>query len=166
MRREEEPSWYDTAQICANGHVTNAATVDRPQHSQKFCGQCGAGTRTDCPRCGKPIRGEFHVPGVIAIGFTFTASPFCVECGAPYPWTQASLDAARELSAELHGLTEAERAELAKTLPDLVANTPRTAVAATRFKRLMLKAGVKAGAPFEKILVNVVAEAAKKILWP
>jgi hypothetical protein len=55
---------------------------------------------------------------------------------------------------------------LAKSLPDLVANTPRTAVAATRFKRLMLKAGAEAGSAFEKILVNVVAEAAKKILWP
>ena len=157
---------YDTAQICGNGHVTNVATVERPQHNQKFCGQCGAATRADCPRCNTPIRGEYHVSGVVVLSRMFTAPPFCVNCGTPYPWTQASLDAARELAAELHNLSEPERAELAKSLPELVANTPRTIVAATRFKRLMLKAGADAGSAFEKILVNVVAEAAKKILWP
>ena len=99
-------------------------------------------------------------------GDSFTAPPFCVNCGAPYPWTQASLDAARELAGELHNLSESERTELAKSLPDLVANTPRTVVVATRFKRLISKAGAEAGAAFEKILVNVVAEAAKKFIWP
>src|SRR4029453_13734468 len=42
-----------------------------------------------------------------------------------------------------------------KTLQTVVPTTPGTAVAATRFKRLMLKAGAEAGSAFEKILVNV-----------
>lgn len=159
--------WYDAAQVCANGHVTNAASVDRPQHNLKFCEKCGAETRTDCPRCQTPIRGDYHSEGVLVIGGAEPTAPaFCAGCGAPYPWTQAGLDAARELAAELRTLSEAERSELAKSLPDLIANTPRTVVAATRLKRLLGKAGAEAGAAFEKILVNVVSEAAKKILWP
>jgi hypothetical protein len=165
--RDESGNWYDTGQICVNGHVANWAIKRYPERNQKHCSVCGAQTVTECASCRQPIRGEYHVEGLTRLGGWKAPTPaFCLGCGAPYPWTRASLDAARELAAELHNLSEADRAELAKSLPDLVANTPRTIVAATRFKRLISKAGAEAGSAFEKILVNVVAEAAKKLIWP
>ena len=76
---------------------------------------------------------------------------FCFKCGKPHPWTKASLEAALELAAEVISFTPGERAEFAKSLPDLVADSPKTTVAATRFKRLMIKAGTGAAAGFRKL---------------
>jgi hypothetical protein len=67
---------------------------------------------------------------------------------------------------ELLSLEPDERVAMIKSLPDLVTESARTVVAATRFKRLMNKAGAEMGAAFRKILVGVVTEGAKKILWP
>jgi hypothetical protein len=39
-------------------------------------------------------------------------------------------------------------------------------LAATRFKKLVGKAGAGAAGGFKDILVSVVVEAAKKIIWP
>jgi hypothetical protein len=95
-----------------------------------------------------------------------SAPPFCVDCGVPFPWTKARLDAARELAMELDALTSEERNSLAKSLDDLVRDTPRTAVAAIRFKKIAAKAGTTAAGGFKDILVSVITEAAKKIIWP
>ena len=163
---------FDTAQICLNGHIINPATEAAPHDSQDFCSACGATTIVRCTDCDAAIRGarlaialdrRWHPTGGLA---RQSAPPkFCTTCGKPYPWTRATLDAARELAAELHDLSESERADLVKSLPDLIADTPKTTVAATRFKRLMVKAGADAGAAFRKILVDVVTEGAKRTIW-
>ena len=100
------------------------------------------------------------------MGWEFPAPSFCHGCGTAYPWTQARLMAARELAFELVALEPDEREALAKSLDDLVRDTPRTALAATRFKRLAAKAGSTAASGFKDILVSVVTETAKKIIWP
>jgi hypothetical protein len=161
--RDDEP-WYDVAQICTNGHVTNSATNQRPQHSQKYCEQCGEGTITKCPGCQAEIRGEYH--SSVVSDAAFPAPPFCIQCGHPFPWTKGRLDAARELAMELDGLLPEEREQLASSLDDLVRDTPRTPVAATRFKKLVSKAGAGAAGAFKDILVSVAVEAAKKTIWP
>jgi hypothetical protein len=74
--------------------------------------------------------------------------------------------AARELAFELSALEPDERDVLAKSLDDLVRDTPRTALAATRFKKLAAKAGSSAASGLKDILVSVVTETAKKIIWP
>jgi hypothetical protein len=162
-KETREPS-YDVAEVCTNGHVTNAAMKARPHCHQAHCEQCGASTITRCQRCLVDIRGEFH--GDVVSVDAFPAPPFCVHCGDPFPWTQGKLDAARELAMELEGLTPDEQGQLARSLDDLVRDTPRTALAATRFKRLVGKAGAGAAGGFKDILVSVVVEAAKKIIWP
>jgi hypothetical protein len=96
--------WYDTAQVCESGHVTNEATKERPAHSQKFCDKCGARTLTQCPGCKGDIRGEYHSE-VVVIGPTIPAPSFCHGCGTAYPWMQSRLMAARELAMELTVLT-------------------------------------------------------------
>jgi len=82
-----------------------------------------------------------------------------------YPWTEAKLSAAQELADELD-LTEQEKEMLKQSLPELVKDTPRTQVAANRFKRLATKGGELALGMFRDILVDVMSETAKKLIFP
>lgn len=157
-------SYYDTAQICLNGHVINTMAREYPQSNQKHCSKCGAQSMTGCPSCGSTIRGYYHVPGVFG-GSRYIRPGYCHDCGRPYPWTIASLEAARELADELDGLSSEERKQLKDSFPDLVKSTPKTALAETRFKKLMKKAGIEAYGGMKSILIDVVSEAVKKSLF-
>jgi hypothetical protein len=157
-------SYYDTAQICLNGHVINTMAASSPQSNQKYCAECGAQTITVCPECNSPLRGYYHVPGVIGF-FDYNKPSYCHNCGKPYPWTIASLEAARELADELEKLSAEERQQLKDSFPDLVKNTPKTVVAETRFKKLMKKAGAEAYDGMKSILIDVVSEAVKKSVF-
>src|SRR5690606_24440218 len=117
-------SFYDTAQICLNGHVINTMAASSPQSNQKHCAECGAQTITVCPDCNSPIRGYYHVPGVFGF-FDFNRPGYCHNCGKPYPWTVASLEAARDLADELETLNAEERQQLKDSFPDLVRSTPK-----------------------------------------
>jgi hypothetical protein len=157
-------SYYDTAQICSNGHVINSLAASSPQSNQKHCAKCGESTIMACPSCNTAIRGYYHVPGVIGL-FSFHKPSYCYNCGQAFPWTASSLEAARELADELEGLNPEEREQLKSSFADLVKNTPRTVVAETRFKKLMKKAGLEAYDGMKTILVDVVSEAVKKSVF-
>ena len=161
-------NWYDTAQICTNGHVINSCSVLTPEHNRKFCNKCGAPTITNCQNCNSPIRGYYHLQrGLFPANPTFLTLPsFCPDCGKPYPWTEAKLKAARELSDELDNLSPEERDLLKKSLDDIVRDTPQTTVAVNRFKRIVTKAGKPAADAFRDILIDVLSEAVKKSIWP
>ena len=103
------------------------------------------------------------------VTFNYTDLPlpiFCPDCGRPYPWTEAKLKAAQELSDELDNLSPEERSLLKKSLDDIVRDTPQAPVAVTRFKRLVTKAGKPAADAFRDILVDILSEAIKKSIWP
>jgi hypothetical protein len=157
-------SHYDTAQICTNGHVVNSMARDYPETNAPFCDECGSPTLMACPSCQTPIRGHYHVPGVLG-GYEYSAPGFCHNCGAPYPWTAASLQAAKDLTDELEGLSAEDRSELKRSLDDLVKKTPQTAVAETRFKRIMKKAGKEGVDAMRSILTDVLSETIKKTLF-
>ena len=89
---------------------------------------------------------------------------FSPDCGKPFPWTERRLEAARELAHEAEHLSGEEKQQLADSLDDLTRDTPRTQVAASRFKRLAAKAGVETGNALRAVLVDVMSEAAKKAL--
>jgi hypothetical protein len=96
-----------------------------------------------------------------------TAIPaHCSECGMAFPWTSARLAAAKELAGEVEGLSDDERETLKNSLDDLTTDTPKTEVAASRVKRLIAKSGKVAADTFNKILVTVATEYAKKIIFP
>ena len=160
---EEEPSWYDVAQICMNWHVANSATQRYPDQNKNFCDKCGDPTITACPACNRPVRGKYHAPGVIVIGDD-PAPAHCIECGKPYPWTERRLAAAKKLAQEMEGLTVEQRGLLARSLDDLVRDTPQTPVAATRFKQPMAKVGSAAAKGLRDIVVDIASETAKKTL--
>ena len=175
--------WYDTAQICINGHTVNLMSVSRPEHNRKFCDRCGAPTITKCQNCNVSINGfyhegtadEFDIEGMIEeivnpppnITHDYTTvQSFCHDCGKPYPWTEAILKAAKELSEELDNLSPEERNLLKKSIDDIVRETPQTTVAVSRFKRLVAKAEPVAVDMYREILLPLLNESVKKQIWP
>jgi len=161
-------NWYDTAQICMNGHPINCMSVSSPEHNREFCRKCGAKTITNCENCSALIKGFYHDPWAIRPGnlSQFTPRSFCDNCGKPYPWTEAALKAAQELSDELENLNPEERNLLKKSLDDIVRETPQATVAVSRFKRLVAKAGPVAADMYREILLPLLSETAKKLIWP
>jgi len=157
-------SWYDTAQICLNGHSINSMAVSSPERNQNFCDKCGAKTITDCPHCKHCIRGKYHISGAFHFS-EFHPPKFCHHCGQPYPWTESTIEAAKEYADELEKLTPEEREKLKKSIGDLVQDTPKTELAASRFKQLVTKAGGSTADIFQKVLVNIISETAKKLIW-
>ncbi|WP_297893030.1 DUF2321 domain-containing protein [uncultured Desulfovibrio sp.] len=157
-------SYYDVAQICANGHVVNNSADSVPQSNQNYCTECGAATIMACPSCDTAIRGQYYVPGIVG-GWHYCRPAYCYNCGQPYPWTTSSLDAANELADELESLTLEEREQLKNSFPDLLRNTPKSAVAEIRFKKIIKKVGSDAYDGLKTILVDVVSETVKKSLF-
>jgi len=151
---------YDTAQICPNGHVITADIGRfKGSHMEKFCSRCGAETLTHC-QCGQAIRGRWWVSQTPP----YTRPAFCNACGRPFPWTETAIATAKEYAAavQLH----ADQQEFADLIENLVRDNPRTIISATRFKQLLDGAGSAASEGFQKILVDVVTESVKKMIWP
>jgi hypothetical protein len=159
-----QDDWYDVAQICLNGHITNSSTKLRPQHNKKFCDSCGASTIMNCPNCDSEIQGAYHMQMVV--GTFFSLPSYCQNCGKPYPWTEKRLSAAYELAQELDVLSDEDKKILSQSIDDLIKETPKTVVASVRFKKIMAKAGKSAADGFKNILVDIFSEAVRKSLWP
>jgi hypothetical protein len=68
------------------------------------------------------------------------------------------------MAEEATELSEADRRELAASIDDLVRDTPRTGLAAQRFKRLASKLAKGTWEPMRAVIVSVATEAAKKSL--
>lgn len=156
---------YQPAWICRNGHTVNAFTVTSPESSADHCAKCGAAAVKACENCGAIIKGNHDIPGV-AVFVRYQPPTFCDGCGRPYPWTEAELQAGRDLADELDELTPEEREKLKGSLEDLIGDTPRTPVAVTSFKKLTGKVGAEAGAALKKIATDIASETAKKMLFP
>lgn len=59
----------------------------------------------------------------------------------PFPWTQTALQAAKEYTDELDGLSQEDKTTLKESFTDLTVDTPRTPLAVGRFKRILAAAG-------------------------
>ncbi len=101
----------------------------------------------------------------IRAGKPYRPPAYCYACGTAFPWTAAKLRAAKELADELDDLSEADRNKLKRSLDDLVAGGPKTEVAVLRFKKLMSTVSKEGVAAMRSIVVDVVSEAAKKMLF-
>jgi hypothetical protein len=162
MARDHRGNGYDTAQVCPNGHVATSHFHDHPGERQDFCQRCGEKTLHACPKCDTEIRGQMFD----TYGFFDSPPAFCIGCGAPFPWTQTHLETARTLIEEAEHLAPEDRTKLQAALPDLIADTPKTPLAIERFKRLSLKAGAGVGGALRDVLVDVVSESVRKVIWP
>jgi len=154
---------YEVAQICLNGHVINARAGMWPHHNKDFCDKCGAATITRCPNCDTEIQGQYIVGSWSS---DYAAAAFCPYCGKPYPWIEAKIQSAHELAVELENISDEEKKTLAMSIDEITKDTPKTTLAATRLKKILLKAGKPIADAFRDILVDVASETAKKVLWP
>ena len=159
--------YYNTALVCLNGHVINCYADTQQERNAPFCHRCGQPTICECPGCKARIRGEHHTPGVVVFStHPFSAAGYCYACGAPYPWTEAKLQAAREMIDEVEELTSEQRETFKRDLGDIAVNTPRTELAASRIKtRLAALPGV-IGNGLRVLVVDIASETAKKLLAP
>ncbi len=153
---------YDVAQICLNGHVINATSRESPEDNSPFCGQCGSPTITQCPSCKTDIRG--YLWGSMSLHFQ--PASYCLSCGKPYPWTETKIKAAHELAQELEDLSPEDKETLSKSIDDILSDSSRTEVGVTRFKRIMGKVGKEGTSALKSVLVDIISETAKKLLWP
>jgi hypothetical protein len=146
------------AQYCRNGHLTNHDPIAHPEDNRKFCSKCGEPTLLYCPNCQDPIED---------LGYMLPQAPrFCKNCGQPFPWTERKLNAAQDLIQGQEQLSESERAIVINNLGELVKDSPFTTVAATKVKTFLSKAGPAVTGMFRDVLVDVMSETAKKILFP
>ena len=156
---------YDVAQICLNGHVINSSVNEYPQFNKKFCDKCGAATITNCINCNSEIQGEYCAEGFIGISH-YTAPAFCPNCGKPYPWIEARTQSAHDLAQELENISDDDKEILTQSINEIVKDSPKTTLAATRFKKILSKTSKPIVDAFRDILIDIVSETAKKLLWP
>jgi hypothetical protein len=154
------------AQICVNGHVITDLAL-RADDLQPFCAQCGKETFVKCAECGETIRGSMPAEeGSEPRAREYVRPSYCPACGDAYPWTRAQLDAARDLAAELEGLTARDREILAESLDELMADTPRASLAATRFATLVAKARGPGVQPLRQLASDFASASARPHLQP
>ncbi|MFC1912602.1 DUF2321 domain-containing protein [Chloroflexota bacterium] len=156
--------FYEVAQICVNGHVITDSLNSNPEVGRDFCEDCGSPTIMECEYCESSIRGYHHIEGVIGFFPDFKRPSFCPDCGKPYPWTESKIIAAHELAEEMENLSSEDRELLSKSIDDLIVDSPRTELAATRFKKLLLKIGEPAAIALRNLVIDIASETAKKLV--
>lgn len=151
---------YDKAQICLNGHVISSSSTN----VEKYCSICGSETIDKCPNCDIPIRGNENIPGVIVV-YKYNVPSYCYNCGNPFPWTKSKLEALQELIDFDDQLSSDEKLFMHDNVKSLTVDVPRTKVVATKFSIFLKKAGVATSSAIRDILVDIVSESAKKIIF-
>ena len=125
---------YDVAQICLNGHIINSSARMDQIHNKNFCPRCGSKTITNCLNCKFPIDGDFYVrisnwatskSSLTTRGY-FVLPLFCPKCGVPFPWTEKKIEVSKNIIFEITSLTQEEKELFAKSIDDIVRDTPET----------------------------------------
>ncbi len=167
-------AYHDTAQICLKGHIVNAESDSKPEFNEKFCSKCGVLVISACQNCGTTIIGTYRSPDIFhtdrfpdLVSVSIDKPPFfCRECGEPYPWTVEKLKAAQDVVNEDPNLTDAQKVTLNESVNDLVHETPRTPIAAKRYKTLVGKAAKETAKVLRELLVDIASEILKKTMSP
>ena len=122
---------FQNACICKAGHICNDCTQLMPELNYKFCNICGEETVTHCSACNTAIQGalvrydELFQQWSVERNLNFEPA-YCPECGTPFPWTQERLHAAQGIIDMLDELSDEQKEELKKIIPDLTVERPRT----------------------------------------
>jgi hypothetical protein len=89
---------------------------------------------------------------------------FCGSCGQPFPWTTRKIEALTEIVDLLDNLSDEEREKLKASIPDIIAETPKTEPAVLRFKKAAIKVGETGGNLLLKVLESVATDLAKRLM--
>lgn len=145
--------------ICEKGHVIESLS---DSCADKYCTVCGARVISKCPNCGAILRGKSRD----AYGYleAYTAPAYCKDCGKPYPWTKIAIEATVLMLKEETGLADDERQKLIDVLPDVIAETPRTPLAATRIRKAISSAGRFVAEGIRQFVIDCGCEFLKKQL--
>jgi len=146
---------YDVGLACMNGHGGNSMVSSLPEFNAKFCQECGQPTIDHCSECSAAIRAHCHIEGMLNFA-EWEVPSHCYECGRAYPGTQRRSDALAEAIDELDELDTEERERLKRSIPDILAEAPKSETAALRFKKAVGKVGSAGG----KVLTNVLSKLA------
>lgn len=135
--------------------IQAAINSDRTERTaQAFCTTCGARNMSACEACHTPIDHQF--PG--------QTHNYCAGCGKPFPWTETILNSAKEYADELEELSNEEKSTLKSTFDDLTKDSPRTEIAASRFKRILRKVAPDAAEAIRKTIVEIASSTAVKLI--
>lgn len=154
---------YFVGLACLNGHAVNSAADRSPELNAKHCSACGEPTIRACSNCSAAIRGYYFVADVIGWS-EWDVPSHCHECGAPYPWTQRRSEALAAAIDELDELPSDERDRLKKSIPDILAETPKSETAVLRFKKAIAHVGTASGKVLSGVIQRVAADAVKGML--
>lgn len=165
MRRENDATIY-TQEVCLNGHqITAYSKSNQDPNPANFCEDCGVKVICTCQSCQCPIDGKISYPGVIS-NKKVPVPSFCKYCGNPYPWTESIIEGTKELLDLDSTISSEDKESIENSVPDLLVDTPKTKVAATKFKMLTASATSIVKDGLRELLVDVVSETAKKIMFP
>lgn len=145
------------AQICIKGHLINEDSDWDPSSNRNFCPKCGSATVLSCSGCKAKIISADSNPYR-----QFAIPSFCYNCGAPFEWTKSAIQAANQFADELGELSLEERDNLKATVSDLIVDSARTPLAASRAQKILAKIGGPAAQAFTQILISVLTGEAKK----
>lgn len=149
---------YFPAFICRHGHKISSTT----NHcSDKYCSKCGAPVIAKCPHCDNVIRGSYD--NRLGICSEYEVPAYCRNCGKPYPWTSTAIEATMCMLEESElGFDEQEK--LKAILPDVLSETPKTQLAAIRFKKAISGAGSFVAEGLRQFAISFGCEVFKKYL--
>jgi predicted RNA-binding Zn-ribbon protein involved in translation (DUF1610 family) len=82
--RNRRGDYYDTQQVCENGHQITDRYNDYPQRRKDYCPECGAKTIHKCLNSNTEIKGYHVIPG--AVGGGSSVQDYCDKCGKQFPW--------------------------------------------------------------------------------
>lgn len=155
---------YKRGAVCERGHPVRA-DVTPHDPADPFCQRCGAPTVTACGHCSEALRGRyFSTDRMTLVGNGYSIPKHCFNCGKAFPWTQRALDEIAELARDEGGIDEDDTARLIEAVESLSSDGQPDAVAASRFKKIVAKAGGPTGKAIEQIAVQVISAAAKATL--
>lgn len=148
---------YYPAFICEKGDI-----IETSQWfcDSKYCEKCNAPVISKCKVCGTPIRG--HAENASG---AYTLPLYCRECGNPYPWTAATLQATADILKEDDFINEEERSRLIEVLPDVISETPKTQLALVRIKKALRKLGTFAADGLRQFILDFGCELAKDLFF-
>jgi len=93
-----------------------------------------------CPSC-QSLSKKWN-EGAVHLGVPkYQRAAYCKNCGQLYPWTVEAIASSAMLIEEDDDLNPELRERAIESLPDIIAETPRTGLAISRVKKVLASAG-------------------------